>query len=192
MVVNNKFEEAKKTRIIVSITILLIIIAILSVLVIQRYNQINTLNNDIKSTLNKKEKNEKHNANVEKQTDKLNKEVGTQDVIDTSTRFDDKFFDWSTWQEYSKNMKSLAKDYPNIESEEIVDLSGKKVGTGESPDSEYTKTSYTTTKEGEVAEFIEQHKSMTTKETRTLWYKVSNYKNGKYDITSLKNYSEVL
>jgi hypothetical protein len=87
-------------------------------------------------------------------------------------------------------MESLQKRYPNLEDSDIVDISGKSVGNGESPDSTYSSDIYPTDKKGQIAELITQTKSSEDSDTELVWYKVEDYDKGKYNISYLKPYQK--
>ena len=88
-------------------------------------------------------------------------------------------------------MKYLQKQFPNLKDSKVVDISGGKVGNGDSPESSYADDSFATNNKGELAQWITQTKKTPTAQSETLWLKISNYKNHQYDITKLKPYKEI-
>ena len=149
-------------------------------------------NEDLRSDIKSEKQKINHNKTVSDREKEQNEKLGLTDVENASDDFNEKFYVWSNWQEFSDNMKSLRQTYPNLDSNDNVDISGKAVGTGDSPISNYESTSYTTTNKDELSEIITQEKKYDDHTTETLWHKVSNYKKGKYDISEFEKYDKIL
>lgn len=193
MGVNCMLNNADSSRIrfvvilILSMTMLFVLIGLFNT-----YKDNEGLRSDIKSDKQKISKSKTHNRMVSEREKKQNEKLGLTDVENASNEFNEKFYVWSNWQEFSDNMKSLRQTYPNLDSNDNVDISGKAVGTGDSPISNYESTSYTTTNKDELSEIITQEKKYDDHTTETLWHKVSNYKKGKYDISQFEKYDKIL
>lgn len=179
---NNKFSAI--------LTILILVIAFLSLLTLNSNHSIKNIKKDISQLEKTQSAREKYNENIEDQQRSINKRIGNDYVIRAAKKFNDKFYTWSSWNEFSDNMKDLRERYPNLENSDIVDISGKAVGNGDSPDSTYSSDFYATDKKGQVAELITQNKSTEDSGTKLQWFKIENMKNGKYSITYLKPYNE--
>lgn len=89
-------------------------------------------------------------------------------------------------------MKYLRNTFPNLEENKNVKIDGKDVGTGDAPESNYEGNSYVTENKEEISEIIKQSKSYESKATEKLWFKVSNNKDGKYDITKFDAYEKII
>ena len=89
-------------------------------------------------------------------------------------------------------MNDLVKTFPNIDNGNVVDLAPTNVGVGESPESSHDQKVMTTTNKGEIAEFITQTKKTDIGESEALWYKVSEYHDGRYDVAYLKPFKKAL
>lgn len=188
----NQDAEIAKDRRLNLLTIVLGVIAIVLVgMFIHRFIQVNEVQSDIKNMKSEKKVNELHNKKVAKEQNDMLKKLGLGKVKSESNTFNNLFFDWSGWGEYTKNMEELQDKYPEIDKGDVVDISGRLVGNGEGPRSRYTSNVYTTSKQGEIAEFIEQNKSADDSRSKALWFKLSNYKDGNYNITDMNVYREV-
>ncbi|EOD7975542.1 hypothetical protein K4P50_11085 [Staphylococcus epidermidis] len=175
-----------------SVVIVLSLILIgLGIYTFASYTKVNDVKDEIKQLESKKEDRQSYNKKIENKQASIDKKVGNADVIRTATDFNNKFYNWSSWKEFSDNMDYLKKTYPNLENSDIVDISGKAVGNGESPESSYTSEMYPTDKKGEISELVTQEKTQSNVNTRLLWYKISKYNKGKYDISYFKPYEEV-
>lgn len=80
--------------------------------------------------------------------------------------------------------------YPKLDEGKVVDISGKMVGSGKSPESTYESEEMTTTNEGEVSEFVNQNKETANSRNRTLWYIIAEEKDGSFNIRHMKRYRE--
>lgn len=175
-----------------SVVIVLSLVLIgLGIYAFASYTKVKDVKDEIKQLESKKEDRKSYNKNIEKKQAETDKKVGNADVVRTATDFNEKFYNWTTWKEFSDNMDYLKKTYPNLEDSDIVDISGKAVGNGESPESSYTTEIYPTDKKGEIAELVTQEKTQNNLNTQLLWYKVSEYNKGKYEISYFKPYEEV-
>lgn len=176
------------------VVILILFMVMMFVLIglFNTYKENEDLRSDIKSEKQKISNTKSHNKTVSDREKEQNEKLGLTDVENASDDFNEKFYVWSNWQEFSDNMKSLRQTYPNLDSNDNVDISGKAVGTGDSPISKYESTSYTTTNKDELSEIITQEKKYDDHTTETLWHKVSNYKKGKYDISEFEKYDKIL
>ncbi|WP_436962336.1 hypothetical protein [Staphylococcus shinii] len=179
---NNKFLSI--------VTILILAIVFLGALVLNSNHNVKEIKKDIAQLEKKQLDRSKYNDGIDKKQSSINERIGNSAVIKAAKKFNDKFYIWSSWNEFSDNMKDLRAMYPNLEDSDIVDISGKAVGNGDSPDSIYSTDFYATDKKGQVAELITQNKSTETSGTRLQWFKIENMKKGKYSITYLKPYNE--
>lgn len=179
---NNKFLSI--------VSFLIIVILFLGALVLNSNHNVKDIKKDISKLEKKQSDREKYNDDVDKKQTDINERIGNESVMKAAKKFNDKFFVWSSWNEFSNNMKDLRSMYPNLEDSDIVDISGKAVGNGESPDSIYSTNFYATDKKGEVAELITQNKSTETSGTKLQWFKIENMEKGKYSITYFKPYNE--
>lgn len=185
-------EIAKKTRRDVLTVLLLATTVIFTFLMINKFTDVH----DLEQSIAKKQDDRKlalaHNKKVEKQQEEQIKNLGTEEVTNVSSDFNDKLYDWTSWEEYTKNMNDLVKTFPNIDNGNVVDLAPTNVGVGESPESSHDQKVMTTTNKGEIAEFITQTKKTDIGESEALWYKVSEYHDGRYDVSYLKPFKKAL
>lgn len=185
-------EIAKKTRRDVVTVLLLATTVIFTFLMINKFTDVH----DLEQSIAKKQDDRKlalaHNKKVETQQEEQIKNLGTEEVTNVSSDFNDKLYDWTSWEDYTNNMNSLSKAYPNIDNGNVVDLAPTNVGVGESPESSHNQKVMTTTNKGEIAEFITQTKKTDIGESEVLWYKVSEYHNGRYDVSYLKPFKKAL
>lgn len=185
-------EIAKKTRRDVVTVLLLATTVIFTFLMINKFTDVH----DLEQSIAKKQDDRKlalaHNKKVETQQEEQIKNLGTEEVTNVSSDFNDKLYDWTSWEDYTNNMNSLSKAYPNIDNGNVVDLAPTNVGVGESPESSHNQKVMTTTNKGEIAEFITQTKKTDIGESEALWYKVSEYHNGRYDVSYLKPFKKAL
>lgn len=183
---------AKKTRRDTLTVLLLATTVIFTFLMINKFTDVH----DLEQSIAKKQDDRKlalaHNKKVEKQQEEQIKNLGTEEVTNVSSDFNDKLYDWTSWEDYTNNMNSLSKAYPNIENGNVVDLAPTNVGVGESPESSHNQKVMTTTNKGEIAEFITQTKKTDIGESEALWYKVSEYHEGRYDVSYLKPFKKAL
>lgn len=185
-------EIAKKTRRDVLTVLLLATTVIFTFLMINKFTDVH----DLEQSIAKKQDDRKlalaHNKKVDKQQDEQIKNLGTEEVTNVSSDFNDKLYDWTSWEEYTNNMNDLVKTFPNIDNGNVVDLAPTNVGVGESPESSHDQKVMTTTNKGEIAEFITQTKKTDIGESEALWYKVSEYHDGRYDVSYLKPFKKAL
>lgn len=179
---NNKFVTL--------IIILVLAIGFLGLLVMNSHFKVQGIKDDISKLEAKKEDRDKTNDKINKAQDEENKRVGNGEVTTNAKYFNDKFYKWSSWNEFSDNMEDLRNKYPNLEDSDIVDISGKAVGNGESPESDYSTDMYPTDKKGQIAELVTQTKTSEDSDTELVWFKIEDYDKGKYNITYLKPYIE--
>lgn len=185
------FEVASQRRRDVLLVILIITTVICVIMYFNRQGQINDLQSDIKDKQEKKTNVVKHNDEVKRKQQVIDEQNGLAKTQSQAKEFDDYFFNWDTWGDYTEGMHHLQKSFPNLKDSKVVDISGKKVGRGESPTSSYSDTGFTTRNKGELAQLITQTKKTPTAQTETLWLKISNYQNNQYDISKLKPYREI-
>ena len=185
------FEVASQRRKDVLTVILIITTVIVVVMMINRFNEVNKLQSEIKELKQERSVNIAHNKKIEKQQNEQTKKIGLEQVTNNAITFDNKFFDWTSWGEYTDNMKQLQKDFPNLKENKNVDISGGKVGNGDSPISKHSSEEFTTKNQNEIAQLITQSKNTQTSKSEALWLKVSNYDNNQYDITKMNTYKEV-
>lgn len=185
-------EIAKKTRRDTLTVLLLATTVIFTFLMINKFTDVH----DLEQSIAKKQDDRKlalaHNKKIEKQQEEQIKNLGTEEVTNVSSDFNDKLYDWTSWEDYTNNMNSLSKAYPNIENGNVVDLAPTNVGVGESPESSHNQKVMTTTNKGKIAEFITQTKKTDVGESEALWYKVSEYHEGRYDVSYLKPFKKAL
>lgn len=185
-------EIAKKTRRDVLTVLLLATTVIFTFLMINKFTDVH----DLEQSIAKKQDDRKlalaHNKKVEKQQEEQIENLGTEEVTNVSSDFNNKLYDWTSWKDYTNNMNSLSKAYPNIDNGNVVDLAPTNVGVGESPESSHNQKVMTTTNKGEIAEFITQTKKTDVGESEALWYKVSEYHEGRYDVSYLKPFKKAL
>lgn len=185
-------DIAKKTRRDVLTVLLLATTVIFTFLMINKFTDVH----DLEQSIAKKQDDRKlaiaHNKKVDKQQEEQIKNLGTEEVTNVSSDFNDKLYDWKSWEDYTNNMNDLVKTYPNIDKGNVVDLAPTNVGVGESPESSHDQKVMTTTNQGEIAEFITQTKKTDIGESEALWYKVSEYHDGRYDVSYLKPFKKAL
>lgn len=185
-------DIAKKTRRDVLTVLLLATTVIFTFLMINKFTDVH----DLEQSIAKKQDDRKlaiaHNKKVDKQQEEQIKNLGTEEVTNVSSDFNDKLYDWKSWEDYTNNMNDLVKTYPNIDKGNVVDLAPTNVGVGESPESSHDQKVMTTKNKGEIAEFITQTKKTDIGESEALWYKVSEYHDGRYDVSYLKPFKKAL
>lgn len=176
----------------VIITISIIVILFMSINLYNKYKEDDKIKDDILEMKKENKETEKQNQKIANMEKDQEKELQISEVSNIAEKFNGKFFVWDSWESFSNNMKGLRASYPNLKDNKNVVIDGKDVGTGTSPESSYSSEVYTTENKQEVAELIKQNKNYEDKTTEKLWYKISNYKDGKYDITKFQSYEKVL
>lgn len=186
------YDEAKKLRRDMLTIGLFIVMAVVVVLVIVRFNQINELKEEISDKQAEKKDVEAYNKNIKKKEQQQLEEVGLSKVRDDMNKFNDLFFVWNTWKEYDKNMKDLQQRYPKIDEGKKVDISGKDVGSGKSPKSSYNGEYYTTTNKNEIAEKVTQSKDGISTKSSTVWFIVGDRNDDDmFNVSHMKRYREL-
>lgn len=183
-------DKARALRKDVAIVLLIIASIVLISFVIGRSMEINELKSDIKDKKEQKVAITKHNDKVEAKRNEQLKDINLEDVSNEADTFNELFFDWDSWSKYDKNMKTLREKFPKVDEGKVTDISGKVVGHGRSPISTYEASYLTTTKEHEIMQFVEQNKEGVSDQSNSLWYIISEYKDGQYDIKYMKRYEE--
>src|SRR5699024_499930 len=186
------YDESKKLRRDMITIGLFIVMAFIVVLVIVRFNQINELKEEISDKQAEKKEVESYNKNIKKKQQQQLEEVGLSKVRDDMNKFNDLIFVWNTWGEYDKNMKDLQQRYPKIDEGKKVDISGKDVGSGKSPESSYNGNFYTTTNKNEIAEKVTQSKDGISTKSSTVWFIVGDRNDDDmFNISHMKRYREL-
>ncbi|WP_237451446.1 hypothetical protein, partial [Staphylococcus pseudintermedius] len=81
--------------------------------------------------------------------------------------------------------------YPTIEEGNVVNIKGDTRGAGVSPNSSYSRDSYIGKEKSQIGDIVKQTKVYPDgQETEAIWYIVSEYKDGKYNITTMNAYRE--
>lgn len=185
------FEVASQRRRDILLVALIIAVIVCVAMYFNRQGQINELQSDIKTKEHKKSEMITYNKKIDKEQKAIDKKVGLDDVQSQAETFDDNFFDWSSWGEYTDNMKFLQKEFPNLKDNKNVDISGKVVGRGDSPRSSYSSDTFTTRNKDEIAQMITQTKKTPTTQSEKKWFKLSNTQNTTYDVTKMNSYEEI-
>lgn len=186
------YDKVKQLRIEVLLIVLIIIAVVVSVLFFVRYNEAQGLKEDIKEAKVEKKSVEKYNKKIDKKQSEQLKKVGLEDVKSDMNNFNKLFFEWETWGEFSSNMEELRKLYPRIEKGDTVNISGKNVGSGESPKSDYDTEYLTTTNPKEISEVVTQYKDLGNADSETLWFITGEKNDGEtFNITKMNHYREV-
>ncbi|MFB3208879.1 hypothetical protein PF233_13260 [Staphylococcus pseudintermedius] len=187
----HKYEEAQRLRRNVLTSILVLLVAITGIFAYRQHASAQDIQSKVDKRVEQNNQIKKKNKEVEAANDKLKKQIGIYDTDHASKRFYDKFFVWSTWKEYMSNMKQLQVLYPTIEKGNVVNIKDDTRGAGVSPDSSYSKDSYIGKEKSQIGDIVKQTKVYPDgQETEAIWYIVSEYKDGKYNITTMNAYRE--
>lgn len=173
------------------ITVLVLVLIAASLMIWSNHNKEKKLKTEISKLETKKGNVERFNEKINNKQAQEDKRIGNIEVIQESEKFNKRYFDWATWGEFSNNMEYLKQKYPNLKNSNVIDISGKAVGNGDSPISSYSVKQYPTTHQGEIAEVLNQSKTTEDSEINVIWYKVQNYDKGKYSVTYFKPYEEI-
>lgn len=187
---NDVFERAKYLRRNAILLILVVVVIISGIFAFNQFKEAQQNQKELSAKQDKAKKTKSNNKKIAKENEELFKKIGTYDTLMATRDFYDKFYNWNSWEQYADNMKELQNTYPNIDDDDVVDISGNDVGTGESPDSSYTEKNYVGTKKGQIGQFITQTKKYEDREGTAIWYVVSDYKDGKLNISQMKPYRE--
>lgn len=185
-------EEERRRKLDLLILFLITSLIISSVILYNKMNEAEDLSKDLTAKQEKREKIISENKKITEKQRENDNLVGNHDVSVTSEDFNHLYFDWNSWEMYSKNMKEIREKYPNLERSKYVDISGMDVGTGRSPESVHKVQIYNTSKQGEIAEIINQNRRYDDRVTERLIFKVSEYDKGRYDIKEFKVYNRAL
>lgn len=185
-------EEERRRKLDLLILFLITSLIISSVILYNKMNEAEDLSKDLTAKQEKREKIISENKKITEKQRENDNLIGNHDVSVTSEDFNHLYFDWNSWEMYSKNMKEIREKYPNLERSKYVDISGMDVGTGRSPESVHKVQIYNTSKQGEIAEIINQNRRYDDRVTERLIFKVSEYDKGRYDINEFKVYNRAL
>lgn len=114
-----------------------------------------------------------NNQIVKSKIEKQYKQLGNAEVKDQSKEFFDLFYNWNSWEKYTKNMLLIQKEFPQIAKDSPVDVSGTMVGNGDSPLSGYSIEYYSTNQKGKLVEMITQTRNTPNTVTTTVWRGIS-------------------
>ncbi|HCZ0964000.1 TPA: hypothetical protein PQ873_002571 [Staphylococcus aureus] len=188
---SDKFEEASRLRRNVVTSVLAVLVAIAGIFAYSQHTNAQDMQSKLDKRIEQNNKMKQENKKVEEANDELKKQIGIYDTDQSSKKFYDKFFNWSTWKEYMSNMKQLQVLYPSIEEGNVVNIKGDKRGAGASPESSYSRDSYIGKDKSQIGDIVKQTKVYPDgKETEAIWYIISDYKGDKYNITKMKAYRE--
>ncbi|MDN5191609.1 hypothetical protein QWY52_13340 [Staphylococcus aureus] len=187
----DKYEEASRLRRNVVTSVLAVLVAIAGIFAYHQHTNVQDMQSKVDKRIEQNNKMKQENKKVEEANDELKKQIGIYDTDQSSKKFYDKFFNWSTWKEYMSNMKQLQVLYPSIEEGNVVNIKGDKRGAGASPESSYSRDSYIGKDKSQIGDIVKQTKVYPDgKETEAIWYIISDYKGDKYNITKMKAYRE--
>lgn len=188
---SDKFEEASRLRRNVVTSVLAVLVAIAGIFAYSQHTNAQDMQSKLDKRIEQNNKMKQENKKVEEANDELKKQIGIYDTDQSSKKFYDKFFNWSTWKEYMSNMKQLQVLYPSIEEGNVVNIKGDKRGAGASPESSYSRDSYIGKDKSQIGDIVKQTKVYPDgKETEAIWYIISDYKGDKYNIMKMKAYRE--
>lgn len=186
------YDDVKQLRKNALMILLIIVAGFVILFQIVRFNEIKDLKQDIADAKTEKKDVQKYNKGIQEKQQKQLDEVGLTNVKEEMSNFNNLFFEWSTWGEFSRNMKELRALYPKIQSGDVVNISGKSVGTGESPESTYDNDFMTTTNREELAEVVNQNKDFNDGQSDTMWYIIGEKKgDSTFNITHMNHYREI-
>lgn len=120
-----------------------------------------------------KTSNEEVETLITNQNDKLN----LSNVKKQSEQFYNLFFNWNSWQKYTSNMLEIQKEFPQLEKNTSIDITGNMVGTGTSPISSYDVKYYINGEKGKVLAVIVQLRNTATSTKTTIWRGVTHVNN---------------
>ncbi|HDE0571462.1 TPA: hypothetical protein PB658_000496 [Staphylococcus aureus] len=187
----DKYEEASRLRRNVVTSVLAVLVAIAGIFAYHQHTNVQDMQSKVDKRIEQNNKMKQENKKVEEANDQLKKQIGIYDTDQSSKKFYDKFFNWTTWKEYMSNMKHLQVLYPSIEEGNVVNIKGDKRGAGASPESSYSRDSYIGKDKSQIGDIVKQTKVYPDgKETEAIWYIISDYKGDKYNITKMKAYRE--
>ncbi|HCY0820876.1 MULTISPECIES: hypothetical protein [Staphylococcus] len=187
----DKYEEASRLRRNVVTSVLAVLVAIAGIFAYHQHTNVQDMQSKVDKRIEQNNKMKQENKKVEEANDQLKKQIGIYDTDQSSKKFYDKFFNWTTWKEYMSNMKHLQVLYPSIEEGNVVNIKGDKRGAGASPESSYSRDSYIGKDKSQIGDIVKQTKVYPDgKETEAIWYIISDYKDDKYNITKMKAYRE--
>ncbi len=187
----DKYEEASSLRRNVVTSVLAVLVAIAGIFAYHQHTNVQDMQSKVDKRIEQNNKMKQENKKVEEANDQLKKQIGIYDTDQSSKKFYDKFFNWTTWKEYMSNMKQLQVLYPSIEEGNVVNIKGDKRGAGASPESSYSRDSYIGKDKSQIGDIVKQTKVYPDgKETEAIWYIISDYKDDKYNITKMKAYRE--
>ncbi|EGQ3127486.1 hypothetical protein H2494_002346 [Staphylococcus pseudintermedius] len=187
----DKYEEASRLRRNVVTSVLAVLVAIAGIFAYHQHTNVQDMQSKVDKRIEQNNKMKQENKKVEEANDQLKKQIGIYDTDQSSKKFYNKFFNWTTWKEYMSNMKQLQVLYPSIEEGNVVNIKGDKRGAGASPESSYSRDSYIGKDKNQIGDIVKQTKVYPDgKETEAIWYIISDYKDDKYNITKMKAYRE--
>lgn len=166
---NHEITTAKK-----AIGILSIIVILCCVVLFQKKNAYDNNVKELEDLKSKQIEVVKNNQKVKAMQEAQYKELGNAEIKEQSRKFFNLFYNWNSWEKYTKNMKEIQKEFPQIVKSSPVDISGTMVGTGNSPISSYTADYYTTNQKGKMVELITQTRNTPTTATTTIWRGVTS------------------
>lgn len=188
---NDVYEQAKQLRRNVVFGILIVILIFTAVFAYNQHKNVKKNQERLDNRMAEVKKVNAENKKIEKANIELQKEVGIYDTLESTKDFYNNFFNWSSWTQYRDNMKQLRLTYPNIDDDKVVDISGDSIGASSSPTSSYDRETFVGENKGETGEFVKQTKLYDDgSESSAIWYIISDYKDGKLDIKSMKAYRE--
>ncbi|WP_215395369.1 hypothetical protein [Staphylococcus aureus] len=188
---SDEYEEAQRLRRNVVTSVLFVLVAIAGIFAYQQHANVQDIQSKVDKRIEQNNKIKQENKKITSANDELKKQVGIYDTDKSSGKFYDKFFKWSTWKEYMANMEQLQVLYPSIDKGKVVNIKGDTRGAGASPESSYSRESYISEEKTQTGDIVHQSKNYPDgKETEAIWYVISDYKDGKYNITKMNAYRE--
>lgn len=186
-------QETKESIFYSFAAILGIIAVIMLIIAINKSTEANDLQAKIDKMNKEKDNRIEYNKDIAKKNDEESKKVGVEKVSKEADIFNKKFFDWDDWAEFTKNRKDLRSLYPNIDDGKVVDISGMDVGSNNNKlKSNHSSEKLIGSQNNKIGEMITQFKSSETGgKTDGMWYKVSEMKDGKYDVVYMEKYEKV-
>lgn len=117
------------------------------------------------------------NEQIENRISKQNEKLSLSNVKKQSEQFYNLFFNWNSWQKYTSNMLEIQKEFPQLQKNTSIDITGNTVGTGTSPISSYDVKYYINGEKGKVLAVIVQLRNTSTSTKTTIWRGVTHVNN---------------
>ncbi|EKR9302827.1 hypothetical protein P9705_001268 [Enterococcus faecalis] len=185
----DQFKEMTITEKILALLVILFFVSLAFFINVSKESK--QLNEEYEKKVTIATKIEKQNKQTIEKSKRQIESLGNDVVEKQSTRFYNLFFNWNSWEKYTRNMLAIQKEFPQLDTKKPVDITGNAVGNGRSPISSYKSKVYVTSDRGKIVTVATQLRNTDTSTQTTIWKGLTEVKDNLLYVRELSPYSKL-